>query len=634
MAESDQLNKGKNIGDLVSYHVFLLPFKWKRSTATDVPEEAEFAKIVAAVTGAVFDKTERDPRLEPDQSWKDQQSGLLKKWQGDHKFDVDTILNYNEYFYFYDYVREILYEGPEKAHDANFPAIKHFRFNKLPGASYEITTTDPRNEDETVTYVLAVDDILLHLYYTGVGVLSFHLINQGKGEKPQDGVVDVRYINQFGRRLYPPYFEVAVDLIGQPALFSQHDFADRVPAGKELAERIDLTGIEQKTISENWHGYLQERRKADRSFKLTPLLRPFLAEIDTEYHIEPILDDRMFVLCWYGNDSFSKDLYAPETDSPDQFLYNEDWYKLVFIDGGLLTVQHPGYQAELIQRATNYRWARYGTFFGITDYSFVMLTGKLDSLKKNNAAFLVTHAMTMYYKLVELALVQRASVQRFSDEITRIAYLTGKNDHEFAAAAEALYRKYIRFVNRIYFREVTPQVQGIELYDKLHEQSRLREQVESLKQEIHELHNFVLQQAERKRNERLNNLNILVAAFAPPALLLAWYALGDFLPESLAEAPYLFYLALLAAVLSAAGSLLAYWLAKSWRGYLYAGGLFIILLLLPFFWTPSNATERSPNLNSEVETRESQSKNPETPEVIAPPSEADTINQNNRTNDD
>lgn len=554
---------------LYSHHVFLLPFKWnKNHKKDDVLDDQDFFEILKALTGT---------------GWQNQQ------------FRPDTVLRYNEFQYFYDYVSEILYDRNEtdlssKTAKKDLPAIRHFEWPAAFGGKYLIKTPKPvktGKSKSTKTYELVIDSVLLHLYYTGVGVLSFHLQNRSPAQNSPE---DILYINQFGRRVFPSFFNIPSDKVGHPEQDQEINFSGLLPVGKELAYQLEVKINENETFKEDWSGYLAERLKPDGSFKLPVILAPFLSPIEEQdFQIRPVLDDRMFVGCWYGNKKLADELSGSKTESEKNYLTDEWWYKFVHIDAKTKTIQNAGLQAEIINKATNARWSDYGTFFGVTDYSFVMLTGELDHLRKEgiDAAFLVNHLQTMYYKLSELALVQRATVQRFSDEVTHISRLDEK-DPEVANKVGKLYQRYIRFVNRIYFREVTAQVQGIELYDKLHEQSRLREQVGSLKQEIHDLHNYTLQVLEQERvkqeqlqtasdeqrNQRLELLTVLGVVFLPPSLLLALFGvsiLGE-VNES-CEVKVLWWLAGLI-VSSGVFSWLAYKRHKNW---LWALGLVMLL---------------------------------------------------------
>lgn len=480
--------------ELYSHHVFMLPFKWSTTNITQSwAEKADFEKLVKAL---------------PANQW------------SESKFNIDTILNYNEFHYFYDYVREILYDyGDQKKASGSEKFIRHFEYKPAEGGKYRIIAPDPFTKKQK-SYELEIDSVLFHLYDTGVGVLSFHLENRKKNQSSSE---DILYINQFGRRVFPPFFGIPTTKIGTNDQFVENDFAGNLPVGKELAYSLEIE-INGEIYSEQWKGYFKDRLKLDSQFdfKLPRFLAPFLSPIEQEgYKIEPILDDRMFVVCWYGNKNQADALAA------NGYADDEWWYKFVHIDSRMKTVQNDTLQAQIIEKATNARWKNFGTFFGVTDYSLVMLTGELPHLRKKDieAAFLVNHLQTIYYKMAELALVQRATVQKFSDEAADISQLEPR-DKKLPYKVAELHRRYIRFVNRIYFREVTAQVQGIELYDKLHDQCRLRDQVESLKQEIDELHTYVDQAQEAERNARLEQLTLLGTILLPPSLIIAVFGVN------------------------------------------------------------------------------------------------------------
>ena len=138
-----------------------------------------------------------------------------------------------------------------------------------------------------------------------------------------------------------------------------------------------------------------------------------------------------------------------------------------------------------------------------------------------------SHIQTIYYKIALLGLVQRASLLRFSEEITAISELP-KDDKRTTKRIGSLYKQYIRFINRVYFREVTAQEQGIELYDSLQEQMRLPNQVKELDQEMQELHQYVLILEEEKRNDKLDLLTYFAALFVVPSFIGTYLGIGDF----------------------------------------------------------------------------------------------------------
>jgi len=80
----------------------------------------------------------------------------------------------------------------------------------------------------------------------------------------------------------------------------------------------------------------------------------------------------------------------------------------------------------------------------------------------------------MYFKMVLLSLVYRASYLGFAYKITEISNKI-EADNEISDDIEAIYKDYIKFINNIYFKEVTAQEQGIELFDMLIKHMTLKE---------------------------------------------------------------------------------------------------------------------------------------------------------------
>ncbi|MCL6102248.1 MAG: hypothetical protein M1292_07115, partial [Bacteroidetes bacterium] len=243
--------------------------------------------------------------------------------------------------------------------------------------------------------------------------------------------------------------------------------------------------------------------------------------------INPLIDDRMFVLCWYGNDELSTELQSEigkKADGLSELNYesNDWWYRFMFNDQKWATCQNNEMKRSLIKKHTYPRWSELGTLYGVNRYSFVCLTGTLAHLKDVNAAFLVNHMQSMYYKLCELCLVQRACIIRFSEEVTGISAMKDNKKISLTDRIGNLYQQYMRFVNRIYFREVTAQEQGIELYNLLHEHMQIEKNVKDLDNEIKELHSYIslIQSQRLSRNTEL--LTIIAAMFIMPSFVLSF----------------------------------------------------------------------------------------------------------------
>ena len=75
------------------------------------------------------------------------------------------------------------------------------------------------------------------------------------------------------------------------------------------------------------------------------------------------------------------------------------------------------------------------------------------------------------------------------------------------------------FINKVYFKEITAQEQGIELYDILQKQMKIPEDVIYLDKQIEELHNYSGFQKEKYNNELLTKIAIIGAIFLPLSLM-------------------------------------------------------------------------------------------------------------------
>ncbi len=550
---------------LYSHHIFLFPFVWIQQGASDDPNSTDFDNLVTAII-----------------------DGEESKWEST-AFEIDRVLNYNEYNYFYEYVREVLYdlETIEKKgednqrkktystlwsnRNDNVGIIKHLRFDPKGEKEWKYYIKldhDGKPETPDFDYCLDVDSIFLHLYQTGVGVISIHLNNYNEKQSYPE---DILRINQFGRRVYPPYFSLDPELIGTKEAFESQDFTKigyQLPIGLAVSRDDKSKDERNQWLNQSFAAYRKKKEDfqgdnkpifLQNPFHLPPFIaEPFLGKVistipdnNTKFLITPALDDRMFVVCWYGNDEISNRLkpYSQIIDHKKRVRRSEKglnkfekntvyphktdewWYRYTFVDGTEATCQNDEMLEGLLTKATNARWAKNGQFFGVTSFSFVLLTPTLSTLRRTGRAFVVPPLQTMYYKMVELVLVQRASVQHFSDQVADISKLPDSRE-DISEKIGDLYKQYIRFVNKIFFREVTAQTQGKELYNMLLEQSSIEKYVKDLDSEINELHNYVLQVTDQSRLKEEKKINQLISqvslVFLGPSILIAFYGISIF----------------------------------------------------------------------------------------------------------
>lgn len=466
-----------------SYHAFLFPFEWKRlGTAGQalIEEQTDLAAIRAVMSAA------------------------RAQWQAAPTWEKPgTVAQYNEANYFYDFVRPALYGDPAGQYQV------YYRHSTASGSEYVITVADDTE------YRLELDDIGLSFYNMGVGVLTFHCYNRS-----HPNPADILRINQYGRRLFPPFYGSDLDTIGTQAFFEYADWSQGldVVQARELARSIRLEKDGTAWATEDFARWRQKPVLDALPDLLGQILpRPLLRTL----RFTPVLDDRMFVVCWYGHDAQiaqlkNLDLHTAPPEATDW------WYQFVFVDAGYRTCRDDRMVQRLLDAHSNVRWQREGTLYGVSRYSFVCLT--------DSSAFsrlIASHVQTIYFKIAELALVQRACVLRFSDEVTAIGNIE-KGDRHLAARAGSLTRQYLRFINKVYFREVTAQEQGIELYDLLQHQMRLDGHVKDLDKEIQELNQYVSLQEEDARNAKLDLLTYIGAFFVVPSFVCTYLSINEF----------------------------------------------------------------------------------------------------------
>ncbi len=417
----------------------------------------------------------------------------------------EAALRYNETTYFHPFVRPVLFNNKKGA-----GISRYFEYENQKG-EYII-------EVQNQTYRLELDGIALRHFENGVGILSFHLINHR-----YDGFEDILRINDFGRRLFPQF-------LGDGLVESTID--------RLLACSLTLALEGEKPIRESFDHYRDIEKISNQPHRFPLFIEKLLGDAYEKNDCIPLIDDRMYLMCHYMNDCIADEL-TTYNEKNGQYAYetSQEWHRYIFVDGGDSTCQNRHMLQTLLQKATYARWSGYGTLFGVTRwsdygtlfgvtrYSFMLLS-KNDDFARN---VLNRHIRTVYFQMATLLLAYRAMILVFSNQVT--SALEGKNDKSRKEKSETLFRKYIEFQNRIYFREVTAQEQGIELFDMARKQMRLDTHLQELDHDIAELHDFIQLKVEDRRNEQGLLLNKIAAIFLPAGLVSGILGM-NFFPES------------------------------------------------------------------------------------------------------
>ena len=166
---------------MYSYHIFYFLFKWKTPDWQSMLFEEQ-----TNIENIPINKYSNWIRVYDSQ-----------KLTEEEKKDL-----YNEKNFFYEFVHPALYDTGPALYDTGKEEslLKHYerREPQQGGVSYIISKRNGK------TYTLKLDAINLNLYTTGVGMLTFHLKNEREDQKKEE---DILTINQYGRRIYPPFFD-------------------------------------------------------------------------------------------------------------------------------------------------------------------------------------------------------------------------------------------------------------------------------------------------------------------------------------------------------------------------------------------------------------------------------------------
>jgi hypothetical protein len=248
-----------------------------------------------------------------------------------------------------------------------------------------------------------------------------------------------------------------------------------------------------------------------------------------------LISDRMFFQCWYGNNDTARSVGAEmnlHNGSPSfAYAHCPFWYAFLYgdKDAGSPSIANKLLMEEQLLENTYARWVSYGTIYGFSKDSFVCVSQDLDTF---NIIDLSIHMQTIYYQMAVLCLAQRASVLRFSGEVADLADLGKQSVDDTSSRIQQLNLNYIEFINKIYYREISPEIQGIEIYNHFQKAMNIEQDVNDLKTEIGELYNFSMMKKQDEQTKSQAWLNTLAIVFLPASIVLSFFGIGYIKAES------------------------------------------------------------------------------------------------------
>lgn len=459
-----------------SYHTFFFPFLWNDG-GSDIKRKT-FAKC-----------------LRKDNWHRDEEANVKHS-------DAELHEQYNQFHYFNAAARNAIYTNAKKEEELTNAVVWNYRYDlsllaKNGNKDWLYKTKTNANPAKYVIekgekrIALHINGIRLKLFNTGIGILIFELENYAYPHPD-----DIAWINDYGRRIYMPFSSdygcsACADNIAL-------QYGDVVLASGTMTEKpasFDSTSLAAPILYLLQNGPYSVTTDRDKKNKYT-------------FFIEPIIDDRMFVACYYVN--------KPVTDSMSQwengqYGYLQDaenkcpddpdnraslLYRLMFVDSTSTTCQSRPMLKQLLEKHIYDRWIEYedgGSITGITEYSMISITA-------SDADFLARNFLTEYIEMMILVLAQRASLLAFESMISDNAQ--GKKPDIMT-----IQKSYILFQSQLLLKEVTPQQQGIELYRMLLDNMFIAEQTAEIENQIDALFT-----QKTSRSEARENLILLILA--------------------------------------------------------------------------------------------------------------------------
>lgn len=528
-----------------SYHTFFLPFVFDDGGKIT---RKEFTKVL-------------NPEV-----WKNSGKGAGNKVIFD-SCDIETAddarLLYNEYMYFNPAARRAIYGGDDvdsvvTTYSFAPDKIRSGHEGNASQARYCIIKGD-------IKYELPINGIKLKLYNTGVGIICFECEYYGdKFEKigPKKykrtfscSPADVKLINEYGRRIAPAcLFEVdkladfCPDKLG---VILGDKFGKQTELVTNLKRRFecDKGEVVDKNAPSIPKRYFDGRVRVDYIADFIGQLLTFQneryqvtvnpAKADKKkgiMYIQPALDDRMFVSCLVRSDSLSRKLRSSDEKTArehyelslrgpgyldakgrarlaellkEDFDYEEDpctaseLYALIAIDPDDSSCQNRAMTRELLDNFLYTRWRDYGTYHAITHHSVFCITGEHDSLFNT----VINQFLMHYQQMLCLVLAQRASILSLCN---RVAQLSAELKSNRTRGLIELQEDYIAFQNQLLFFEVTPQEQGVELYQRMQKMLYIDEEKKEIEDQLQNLYEATTV----KQDSKLNWLALIVSVIA------------------------------------------------------------------------------------------------------------------------
>lgn len=340
----------------------------------------------------------------------------------------------------------------------------------------DITHANITLRDGDVTWQCAVEGIHLYLFPADVAILTVRLGSPRTATPGRDfRLSDAMDFLDRVRRIYPPYYTVD-ETSGKlsPGAVVNH-FGWITNGGSGARSDFDCV--------EGYQGTVRAHRRPPVARHWQALLEPLVPhplEGRRSLAYSQLEDDRIPVLSYIA------------VDDP-RAIYDQDWVRLAVCDAYDTSTKWPYSKTFLNTFEQDHCYDRFWmgreaaqgvdaehltTRYLVTGYSFVAVGRKGDRFFDN---VIPDHVLRIYALLALLAHLQKAALLGFWQRLATMIHEfeckppSDESKKQLLAYQDWLFQDLTDFTGRFYFREVSNQVQAIELFEMMTRHLRVRQ---------------------------------------------------------------------------------------------------------------------------------------------------------------
>ncbi|MBL6537164.1 hypothetical protein JNG37_00200 [Streptococcus suis] len=414
--------------------------------------------------------------------WKELSSNAsdLPFCQSVHHFQapkiIDGAIAYAYERYFNQEVRRIAYL--DKQFVRNY-SLKIGKGEKIYRISVE--------QDELSYYDLQVDYVMVRMMATiNAGFLIISCSNWQYSD-----LQDIKRINQFGRRIFSPYF---VQLQSESDVPNNLEFLS-----KEASQKLP----HRKAYSRSYH-VMDAITDLLGSFFRMKEERIFPEKVDDMEggypYIDTIIDDRMFVHSYICHPSLKR---AIRRTANMKWLRDADLkqlYSLAYVDQSEASCQNRTLLQKLLNKSMYPCWSDTGGLYLASQHSFLFLWSG------DPIFYLLDYFQAHYLEISLIVLSQRLGILYFS----RLAGECERMDREKLVC---LQKNYVSFKSQYMLPEISAQEQAVELYHMLQINLYVPEYSEVLDNQLNAIHETTQSIITQEQFLEEENMNYLLLVF-------------------------------------------------------------------------------------------------------------------------